>query len=237
MQTKGSMGRSRQTLSSQATARCSTSLLGFSNPPARFISDKKSADFLELPLSEGGHHLVSVWRSGLWSQVWLLDLFRMEGGDKLFRISQTLFLFGENRRNGFQFFFYIKSSSQLDLVLQSEEGGDLSGFMPNGNNFWYPLSFIVCLGVSFLIIHSHFMPKRYIFTISCFQVNGRCWACPEKGVRSSTLPDLSLMLTSPSQSRSGELFFLFLSFILVSCNHTIFLQSFQILVKSKKSYL
>ena len=32
-------------------------------------------------------------------------------------------------------FFYIKSSSQLDLVLQSEEGGDLSGFMPNGKNF------------------------------------------------------------------------------------------------------
>ena len=65
----------------------------------------KNADFLELPLSEGGHHLVSVWRSGLWSQVWLLDLFRLEGGDKLFRISQTLFLFGESRRNGFQFFF------------------------------------------------------------------------------------------------------------------------------------
>ena len=106
-------------------------------------------------------------------------------------------------------FFYIKSSSQLDLVLQSEEGGDLSGFMPNGNNFLYLLSFIVYLGVSILIIHSHFMPKRYIFTISCFQVNGRCWACPEKGVRSSTPPGLSLMLTSPSQSRSGELFFYF----------------------------
>ena len=108
VQTKGSMGRSRQTLSSQAMARCSTSLLGFSNPPARFISDKKSADFLELPLSEGGHHLVSVWRSGLWSQVWLLDLFRLEGRDKLFRISQTLFLFGESRRNLFQSFLYKK---------------------------------------------------------------------------------------------------------------------------------
>ena len=58
-----------------------------------------------------------------------------------------------------------------------------------------------------LITQSHFMPKRYIFTISYFQVNGRCWACPEKGVRSSTPPGLSLMLTSPSQSRSGELFF------------------------------
>ena len=28
----------------------------------------------------------------------------------------------------------MKFFSQLDLVLQSEEGGDLSGFMPNGEN-------------------------------------------------------------------------------------------------------
>ena len=122
-------------------------------------------------------------------------------------------------------FFFIKSSSQLDLVLQSEEGGDLSGFMPNGYNFWYLLSFIVYLGVSILIIHSHFMRKRYIFTISYFQVNGRCWACPEKGVRSSTPPGLSLMLTSPSQSRSGELFFYF--YLLFLC-HVIILSFFNL---------
>ena len=29
---------------------------------------------------------------------------------------------------------FVKFFSQLDLVLQSEEGGDLSGFMPNGEN-------------------------------------------------------------------------------------------------------
>ena len=151
MQTKGSMGRSRQTLSSQATARCSTSLLGFSNPPARFISDKKKCRFFKAS---------SFWR-------WTSPGFRLTIRIVISSLAPGLIQAGRWRQS-FQNFsdtflvwwksekcisisFYIKNSYQLDLVLQSEEGGDLSGFMPNGKNFWCLLLFIVYLGVSFLI--------------------------------------------------------------------------------------